>query len=102
MSRTERDQHGSYGYKERCQTKQKLPWQVFTKISLLVSGGKDGEKHDDSHHRKQRATSDEMAKTLNAGWFSRVGLALSALIPLGTVADVAKGNGCNKCGRDGA
>lgn len=35
--------------------KPSSPWQVFTKISLLVSGGKDGEKHDHSRHRKVKS-----------------------------------------------
>ena len=39
---------------------------------------------------KQRAMSDAMANTLNAGSFSRVGWPLSDLTPPGTVLDVAK------------
>lgn len=39
---------------------------------------------------KQRATSDAMANASKAGWFSRVGLPLSSLMPPGTVVAVAK------------
>lgn len=39
---------------------------------------------------KQSVTSEEMAKTSNAGWFSSVGVPISCLTPPGTVADVAK------------
>ena len=39
---------------------------------------------------KQSATSDDMAKTSNAGWFSRVGVPLSCLTPPGTVVELAK------------
>ncbi|KHG22728.1 hypothetical protein F383_29031 [Gossypium arboreum] len=38
---------------------------------------------------KQRAMRDEMAKTSNAGWFSKVGFPLSDFTPPGTVVDVA-------------
>ena len=39
---------------------------------------------------KQSATSDEMAKTSNAGWFSSVGVPISCLTPPGTVVALAK------------
>ncbi len=39
---------------------------------------------------KHSATSDVMAKTSNAGWFSRVGVPLSSLMPPGTVVELAK------------
>ena len=39
---------------------------------------------------KQSATSDEMAKTSNAGWFSSVGVPKSCLTPPGTVVALAK------------
>ena len=38
---------------------------------------------------KQRATSDEMEKTANAGSFPSTGLPVSSLTPPGIVADVA-------------
>ncbi|TQD78508.1 hypothetical protein C1H46_035937 [Malus baccata] len=39
---------------------------------------------------KQRATREAMAKMSKAGWFSRVGVPLSSLMPPGTVVEVAK------------
>ena len=46
-------------------------------------------KNDKAVTEKHKATNDEMAKVLKAGSFSRIGLLLCSLRPLGTVAEVA-------------
>ncbi|KAK9945238.1 hypothetical protein M0R45_010763 [Rubus argutus] len=51
---------------------------------------------------KHRATRDAIAKMLKAGWFSKVGLPFSSLVPPGTVEAVVNATVAYEGGDDGA
>ena len=78
-----------YVFKERCEPKQKFFAKPVEKTPLAPAGGDNGEKQDHKVREEHRAISEEIEKTQNANFCSRVRL-LSPLLPPSTDVDVAK------------